>query len=184
MHNPKVIFVKGLVFNEETSSMDWVMKLFSAMDIDHDVGIAQIRVLANFRVLRVVLSTEEEVQVIMRRKSILRTMPEFRNIFVDMQRPFEERKRVYLQRIERRQFNGQSQEGPWRTVNVGGKYPHPDNGDLINRGRAHFGATNNNNSGSGPYGAWARGQDHLNMMRPRPVYPMHNVNVQPIHRYW
>ena len=46
------------------------MKLFSAMGIDHDVGIAQIRVLANFRVLRVVLSAEEDVQLIMRRKAI------------------------------------------------------------------------------------------------------------------
>ena len=155
MQNPRVIFIKGAVLNDGSATLGWINKFLSSSGLcEKETAVEQVSVIGeSSKVLRVVVKEEKDVQHIMHNKSKLRHSPEFKHIYVDVQRSYAERQELYRRRMERK-------EGAGRRNNVRGHHQAERSGRPGRGGESRI--LDEYEAG---YQAALREQDHLNSRR-------------------
>ena len=111
--NPKILYIHGIINNEAMATPDWVMKYFAATGLFPPSSIADVNIFEKRgkKIIRVWMFKEEDALVVIKNKFKLRYLDQFRNVFVDIQRSYEERLELFNKRTHARTQGAQMWTG-------------------------------------------------------------------------
>ena len=125
VRNPRVLFVKGVVDGRATASPEWIMKFFSTSGIFPSRSVEKVTMVGpkTAHVIKLLMRSEADALSVLRSKPKLRLMPSFKNVFIDIQRSYQERAASYLKRKGRNTVPAQFQSSsvtmpPWSGANA------------------------------------------------------------------